>query len=322
MVGGGGYIGSHMIKMLLRAGHDVISVDNFSTGYREAICGGKVVYGNLGDPAVWREVFKAEGVEAVLHFASFIQVGESAKNPAAYYKNNVADTLTLLEEMVRHGVRKLIFSSSAAIFGEPQYLPIDELHPCMPLSPYGRSKLMVEQMLGDFSRAYGLDSVSLRYFNAAGADPEGMLGECHEPETHLIPLVLKAALGRTQKISIFGNDYDTPDGTCIRDYVHVWDICGAHLQALDWLAAGRGSAAFNLGNGNGFSVREVIAAAQKVTGKDVAVEVVSRRAGDPARLVADSGRARGMLGWKPGYTELETIISHAWHWECGRLGKS
>lgn len=321
VVGGAGYIGSHMVKMLLGAGHEVVSVDNFSTGYREAISGGKITCGDLGDPAIWDKVFSAETVDAVMHFASFIQVGESMQNPSIYYRNNVADTLTLLEAMIRHGVKRLIFSSSAAIFGEPQYLPIDEQHPHSPLNPYGHSKLMVEQMLGDFSRAYGFDAVSLRYFNAAGADPETQLGENHNPETHLIPLALHAASGKRPSITIFGDDYDTPDGTCIRDYVHVWDLCDAHLLALHWLVDGRGSTVFNLGNGNGFSVLQVIDAARSVTGREIAVTYGPRREGDPARLVADSFRAREQLGWQPRFAALETIISHAWAWECKRSGQ-
>jgi len=316
VTGGAGYIGSHMVKMLLGSGHEVLVLDNFSTGFREAVLGGKIIYGELGDSAAWKEVFSTGTVDAVMHFASFSQVGESVQDPTLYYRNNVADTLTMLEEMNRHGVKKLIFSSSAAVFGEPRYLPIDEQHPCLPLSPYGHSKLMVEQILKDCSLANGLESVSLRYFNAAGADPETQTGECHNPETHLIPLALRAAREGTSGIAIFGNDYDTPDGTCIRDYVHVWDLCDAHLRALHWLVEGRGSAVFNLGNGTGFSVRQVIDMVRDVTGMDVAVTYGSRREGDPASLVADSSRARERLGWAPGFSELKTIISDAWAWEC------
>jgi len=316
VTGGAGYIGSHMVKMLLSTEHEVLVVDNFSTGFREAVLGGKIICGDMGDPATWKEVFNAGTVDAVIHFASVIQVGESVRNPALYYRNNVADTLTMLKEMNHYGVKKLIFSSSAAIFGEPQYLPIDEQHPYSPLSPYGHSKLMVEQILKDFSFAYGLDAVCLRYFNAAGADPETQTGERHNPETHLIPLTLHAASGKIQRVTIFGDDYDTPDGTCIRDYVHVWDLCDAHLRALHWLAKGRGSGAFNLGNGDGISVRQVIDMARSVTGREIAVVYGPRRESEPARLVADSRKAREQLGWLPRFPALETIISHAWAWEC------
>jgi UDP-glucose 4-epimerase len=250
-----------------------------------------------------------------MHFASFIQVGESVQQPAKYYQNNVVNTLNLLEAMRAHGIHQFIFSSTAATFGEPQYTPIDERHPQQPINPYGRSKRMIEEVLADYDAAYGLKSVCLRYFNAAGADPEGQLGERHEPETHLIPLVLQAASGRRPHISVFGRDYETPDGTCIRDYVHIADLCEAHWLALQSLMNGAPSQAYNLGNGHGFSVQEVIDTAEAVTGRKIAVVNAPRREGDPARLVADATLARQQLGWKPQYADLATIVEHAWKWE-------
>jgi UDP-glucose 4-epimerase len=250
-----------------------------------------------------------------MHFASFIQVGESVMEPAKYYENNVTNTLNLLNAMVRHRVTRFIFSSTAAVYGEPQYVPIDEAHPKSPINPYGKTKWMVEQILEDYDRAYGLKSIALRYFNAAGADPDGELGERHEPETHLIPLVLQAASGRRPHISVFGRDYDTPDGTCIRDYIHVTDLCEAHWLAVQHLLGGAGSAAYNLGNGNGFSVQQVIDAAIRITGKPIEIKASPRRDGDPARLVADAAQARSQLGWKPQHDGLDAILTDAWRWE-------
>ena len=318
VVGGAGYIGSHMASMLGAAGRRVITLDNLSTGYRDAVHGGEFVYGDAGDSSTLDALFRRYPVEAVMHFASFIQVGESVTAPAKYYDNNVARTLTLLEAMRRHHVRKFVFSSTAAVFGEPEYTPIDEAHPQHPINPYGRTKWMVEQILGDYGRAYGLRSVSLRYFNAAGAHPEGELGERHDPETHLIPLVLQAASGRHEAITVFGRDYATPDGTCVRDYIHIMDLCDAHLKALDYRSEGCETSAFNLGNGNGFSVQAVIDVARAVTGHDITVVEGPRREGDPAVLVADAGQAKAVLGWRPRYAELETIIRHAWQWEVSR----
>ena len=315
VTGGAGYIGSHMVKALLEARHKVVTLDDLSAGHRDAVVGGEFVQGDIGDPVLLREVLSGHGVSAVMHFASFIQVGESVTNPAKYYDNNVARTVRLLGAMQRCGVLKFIFSSSAAVYGEPLQVPIPETHPLVPVNPYGRSKLMVEQMLADFDRAYSLRSVSLRYFNAAGADPAASLGERHEPETHLIPLVLKAASGSLPDIKVFGRDYDTPDGTCVRDYVHIADLCQAHLLALESLLDGGPTAAYNLGNGHGFSVQEVIAAAEAVTGRRVPVGSAPRRPGDPARLVADASLARSRLGWRPRYDRLETILEHAWAWE-------
>lgn len=320
VVGGAGYIGSHMVKMLLRAGHAAVIFDNLSAGYRDAVLGGAFVQGDLADAAALEAVFTCHQPQAVMHFASFIQVGESVRLPGKYYANNFSNTLRLLDAMVAHGVGHFIFSSTAAIFGEPDYVPIDEAHAKRPVNPYGRSKWMVEQALEDYGRAHGLKSCCLRYFNAAGADPEGELGERHEPETHLIPLVLQAASGRRPHIQVFGRDYDTPDGTCIRDYIHVQDLCAAHLLALDWLQRSEHSGAFNLGNGAGFSVQQVIAMAERVTGRHVPVLDAARRDGDPARLVADADAARRQLGWVPQYADLETIIAHAWQWECRQAG--
>ncbi len=315
VVGGAGYIGSHMVKMLLDQGHRVIVFDNLSSGYRDAVLGGTFVKGDLADKNKLDDVFARLMPEAVMHFASHIQVGESVMHPGKYYFNNFTNTMNLLDTMVKHDVRHFIFSSTAAIFGEPEYAPIDELHPKNPLNPYGRSKLMVEQVLVDYERAYGLKSVCLRYFNAAGADPDGMLGERHEPETHLIPLVLQAISGKRPSIQIFGRDYDTPDGTCVRDYIHVVDLCAAHLLALRKLVATGTSSQYNLGNGTGFSVQEVIKAAERVTGSKVNIVEGDRRAGDPAILVADATLARAELDWQPQYTDLEQIIVHAWQWE-------
>jgi UDP-glucose 4-epimerase len=315
IVGGAGYIGSHMVQMLAERGHEPVVFDNFSTGHRDAVRGGTLIEGDLGEPAALERAFGAHQFDAVMHFASFIAVGESVRDPASYYRNNLTNTLSLLDAMRQHGVGRFIFSSTAAIFGEPEYVPIDERHPLRPISPYGFTKYAVERALADYGAAYGLRAVSLRYFNAAGADPQARLGERHEPETHLIPLVLRAASGRSDGIKVFGRDYDTQDGTCVRDYIHVLDLCEAHLLALERLCAGGESAAYNLGNGAGFSVEEVIACAERVSGTCIARSYAPRRAGDPARLVADSRLARVELGWQPRYAELEIILRHAWAWE-------
>lgn len=315
VVGGAGYIGSHMVKWLCQRGFEVTVLDNLCNGYRDAVKGGRFVYGDLGERAALDEAFGRVRIDGVMHFASYIQVGESVQEPAKYYLNNVGKTQQLLDAMRAYRVEHFIFSSTAAIFGEPERVPIDESHPKQPINPYGRSKWMVEQMLQDYDAAYGLKSVCLRYFNAAGADPDGELGERHQPETHLIPLVLQAATGRRSHITVFGTDYDTPDGTCIRDYIHVDDLCQAHGLALQRLWAGGASTAYNLGNGNGFSVREVIETAEAVVGHPIPVQYGVRRSGDPARLVADARRARTELGWEPQYADLATIIAHAWQWE-------
>lgn len=315
VTGGAGYIGSHMLKALSARGAEVVVFDNLSSGRREAVGSRELVVGDINSSADLRTLFSRFRFDAVMHFASLIQVGESVQRPDLYYRTNITGSLNLLDAMHAAGVKRFIFSSSAAVFGEPRYTPIDEAHPKDPLNPYGFSKLAVERALGDYSSAYGLQSVSLRYFNAAGADPDGELGECHDPETHLIPLILQAASGRRPAITIFGTDYPTPDGTCIRDYIHVTDLCQAHLLALEFLANNARSAAYNLGNNQGFSVRQIIDTAERVTGKRIPVNVGARRPGDPAVLVANSGKAVAELGWRPKYQALETIIGHAWAWE-------
>ena len=280
VVGGAGYIGSHMIKCLNQYGCKITVLDNLSSGHANAVLAGDMVVGDLSDGLVLDSLFSSCTFDVVMHFASSILVGESVKDPASYYRNNVTNTQNLLDVMVRYNVKKIVFSSTAAIFGEPQYTPIDEKHPKLPINPYGRSKWMVEQILEDFDRAYGLKSVCLRYFNAAGADPKGDLGERHDPETHLIPLILQAISGRRDSFSVFGRDYETKDGTCIRDYIHVSDLCDAHWLAIKYLLDGGDSQCFNLGNGNGFSVQEVIYICEKVTGKKLKV-IESGRRGRP-----------------------------------------
>lgn len=315
MVGGAGYIGAHMVKRLAEAGYTPVVLDDLSGGVREAVGERRLVVADLGDRGAVDALMQAFSFDAVMHFASFIQVGESVALPSKYYDNNVGNTVRLLDAMVRHGIDKFIFSSTAAIFGEPQYVPIDERHPKSPINPYGRSKWMVEQILTDFDHAYGLRSTCLRYFNAAGADPDAEMGECHVPETHLIPLILQVASGRRAAITIFGENYETADGTCIRDYIHVRDLCEAHLLALEALLDGGGSTQFNLGNGAGYSILEVIDSVERVTGSKIARESGGRRPGDPPVLVADSRLAKTQLHWRPQYADLDTIIRHAWQWE-------
>lgn len=322
VAGGAGYIGSHMVKMLARAGHQVVTLDNLSKGYRDAVKYGDFVEADLGDRAALDAVFSQHKFDAVMHFAAYIEVGESVQKPGMYYRNNVCNTQTLLDAMVTHKIPYFIFSSTAAIFGEPQYTPIDEAHPKAPINPYGRSKLMVEHMLQDYDRAYGLKSTCMRYFNAAGADPEGELGERHQPESHLVPLILQAASGRRADIKVFGRDYDTDDGSCVRDYIHINDLCSAHALALSRMQQTHTSAAYNLGNGKGFSVQQVIDVSKQVTGVDFMVSDAERRAGDPAVLVADSTLARQDLGWTPAHDALDTIINSAWRWEQNFLCQS
>ncbi|MEC5163092.1 UDP-glucose 4-epimerase GalE [Janthinobacterium sp. CG_S6] len=319
VVGGAGYIGSHMVKRLGQAGYPCVVLDNLSQGWREAVPADSLIACDLGDASALDVMLQAFPIGAVMHFASFIQVGESLREPAKYYDNNVGNTVRLLDAMVRHGVDKFIFSSTAAIFGNPLYVPIDENHPKHPINPYGRSKWMVEEILADFDRAYGMKSICLRYFNAAGADPDAELGERHLPETHLIPLVLQAASGRRGAVTVYGDDYATADGTCVRDYVHVMDLCEAHLLALQSLLAGGASDCFNLGNGNGYSIAQVIAAARQVSGRAIGQLAGPRRDGDPAVLVADSTRARKQLQWSPNYADINVIIRHAWAWELKLL---
>jgi len=315
VTGGAGYIGSHAVKALLGAGHRVTTLDNLSTGHRDAVPGGAFVRLDLADRAGLVALVAGRRFDAVMHFAASIRVGESVESPSAYYLNNTANTLHLLEAMQRARVRHLVYSSTAAVFGEPAYVPIDEAHPRAPINPYGASKKFIEDALADYGHAYGLAAVSLRYFNAAGADPDGELGPRHDPVTHLVPAVLRAALGVTERFRLFGTDHPTPDGTCIRDFVHVTDLATAHLAALDWLAGGGGTAAFNLGSGTGYSVREVLSAAERITGRAIPTEFAPRRAGDPARLVADPSAAQRVLGWRPRHARLETIVAHAWGWE-------
>ena len=315
VVGGAGYIGSHMVNALRKAGSAVVVLDDLSGGHRDAVGDAELYVGSLADRALIDGLFEEHRFDAVMHFASFIEVGRSVRDPAAFYRNNLVNTLNLLDAMVARDVKRIVFSSTAAIFGEPERTPIDETHRTVPINPYGRSKWMVEQILADYETAYGLQSVCLRYFNASGAAADAGLGERHDPETHLIPLVLQAASGRRAAVSVFGRDYGTPDGTCIRDYVHVMDLCDAHLLALQRLLSGKGSARYNLGNGLGYSVQQVIDTARAVTGRDIFVRHEARRAGDPARLVADSALAKRELGWQPQRAELERIVADAWAWE-------
>lgn len=315
VVGGAGFIGSHMVKALALAGHEPIVLDNLHSGFADAARYGHLLVGDAGDPSAVAAALKAHPCDAVMHFASHIQVGESVVDPAKYYANNVVATLALLRVIREAGVRQFIFSSTAAVYGIPTMTPIPECHPLTPINPYGRSKLMVEEVLADFDAAYGMKSVCLRYFNAAGADPETELGERHEPETHLIPLVLQAAAGRRSDIAVFGRDYPTRDGTCVRDYIHVTDLVEAHRLSLDYLGERGVSETFNLGTGVGYTVQEVIDAARRVTGRPIFVRDEARRVGDPPELVADPSRALHELNWRPRLSDLGTLLEHAWRWE-------
>ncbi len=312
--GGAGYIGSHMARRLATRGFEVTVLDNLSTGHRQAVQWGRLIEADLLDPASLDRALGSARFDAVMHFCARSLVGESMSQPYAYYANNVTGTLNLLEAMHRFGIQRLVFSSTAAVFGQPVSERIDEDHPKSPINSYGASKLMVERILSDAADAYGLRSVALRYFNAAGASVDGCIGESHQPETHLIPNVLRAALGTGPSLKVFGDDYPTVDGTCVRDYVHVDDLAQAHQLALGYLDANEGAHAFNLGNGQGFSVREVIEAARSVTGRDIGYEVAPRRPGDPAVLVASSDKARRELGWTPEWATIGPIIESAWHW--------
>ena len=314
VTGGAGYIGSHMVKLLRERGHHAVVLDDLSTGHRDAVAGARLVEGDIGDEARVKSLLEAEKIRAVIHFAAFSLVGESVANPEKYRHNNVVKAEALLRAMRAAGVDRLVHSSSAAVYGEPRAVPIDEAHPTQPINPYGSSKLSVERMLDAAHAGQGLRSVSLRYFNAAGADPDGSLGERHDPETHLIPLVLQAASGRRKSIEIFGSDFPTRDGTCVRDYVHVSDLCDAHLRALDWLQSGGGREAVNLGTEHGATVLEVIDAARRETGAEIPQVMAPRRAGDPAALVASAARAARVLGWR-ARADLAAIIRDAWRWE-------
>jgi len=320
ITGGAGFIGSNMAKMLVKSGNNVIILDNLSTGFRSLSKYGELVVGDLSDESLLESLFSKHQFDGVLHFAAASLVGESMINPDKYYRTNVSNTINLLTVMIKHSVNNFVFSSSAAVYGEPNYALIDEQHIKKPVNPYGMTKLIIELILQDYATAYNFNSISLRYFNACGADPEGELGECHDPETHLIPLILQAASGRRKELEVYGRDYETDDGTCVRDYIHVHDLCTAHALALDKLIASEdlGAVSFNLGNGSGFSVQQVIDVVQSVVGKDgYSVTVVDgeRRNGDPDILVANSGKAKSELDWNPMYDKLETIISHAWAWE-------
>jgi UDP-glucose 4-epimerase len=314
VIGGAGYIGAHMVKLLRRRGEPVLVFDNLSRGHRAALAGAALVEGDLRRRGDLERVFGGRAIECVMHFAALASVGESMRAPELYYDNNVVGCFNLLEAMRAHGVERLVFSSSAATYGEPQAVPIGEDHPQRPTNPYGETKLVMERMLRWYGEAHGLRSVVLRYFNAAGADPDGELGEDHAPEEHLIPLVLGAVLGKRREVEVYGTDWPTPDGTCVRDYVHVVDLCRAHALALDRLRRGEPSAIYNLGGGSGWSVRQVIAAAGQVVGSDIPWRPAPRRPGDPARLVASCDRAERELGWRAERGALETILRDAWEW--------
>jgi len=321
VTGGAGYIGSHAVKALLQDGYHVLILDNLVYGHRdlvEQVLQVELIQGDIQDIPLLNSIFQRYKVEVVMHFSAYAYVGESVTDPAKYYRNNVVGTLSLLEAMLGASIDKFVFSSTCATYGVPQFIPLTEEHPQHPINPYGATKLMVERIISDFDVAYGLKSVSFRYFNAAGADPSGILGEDHNPETHLIPLVLQTALGKRSSISIFGTDYPTPDGTCIRDYIHVTDLANAHILGLEYLLQGGTSTVFNLGNGNGFSVREVIAAGEEVTGNNIPITECDRRPGDPPILIGSSEKAKKILGWQPVYPDIKEIVSHAWNWHQKR----
>ena len=312
--GGAGYIGAHVNKQLNKEGYKTVVLDNLVYGHREAVKWGDFVQGDLKNIDEIEAVFQKNKIDAVFHFAAYAYVGESVTNPEKYYYNNVANTLNLLRVMRKYGYNKIIFSSTCATYGEPEQVPITENMLQKPINPYGDSKLMVERILKDYNKAYGLNFVVLRYFNAAGADPDGEIGESHNPETHLIPLVLDAASGKRQDIKVFGTDYETADGSCVRDYIHVYDLATAHLLALHYLEEGKNSDFFNLGNELGTSVLEVVESVKEVTGKNFTVTLADRREGDPAKLVGSSEKARRILGWKPIYGDIDTIVGDAWKW--------
>lgn len=318
IAGGAGYIGSHINQMLAEKGYETVVFDNLVYGHREAVTQGILEEGDLADTRRLDEIFEKYPIETVFHFAAYAYVGESVTNPGKYYNNNVANTLHLLDAMVRHGVPNLVFSSTCATYGIPDTIPITEDMEQKPINPYGASKLMVERILKDYQNAYDMKYCCLRYFNAAGADPHGRIGESHNPETHLIPLVLAAAAGQRENIQVFGTDYPTRDGSCIRDYIHVTDLADAHIKAMEYLKHGGESACFNLGNARGTSVFEVIEAARQVTGKEIPVKLCERRPGDPPVLVGSDEKAKKVLGWKQQYPDIQTILQHAWLWYCSR----
>lgn len=314
VTGGAGYIGSHTVAELLDKGKEVVVIDNLQSGHRGALLGGKLYEGDLRDKELLAKLFAENEIEAVIHFAANSLVGESMQNPVKYYDNNVYGTLCLLEAMDAANVRKIVFSSTAATYGEPDKVPIEETDPTQPTNVYGETKLMMERMMAWFDKVLGIKYVALRYFNAAGAHESGKIGEDHNPESHLIPLILQTALGQRDSIKVFGDDYNTPDGTCVRDYIHVGDLADAHMRAVEYLIAGGDSNVFNLGNGQGFSVKEVIAKVKEVTGRDFPVVLSPRREGDPAILIASSDKARTVLGWEPTRNKLDDIIRSAWEW--------
>ncbi len=316
VVGGCGYIGTHMIKALIEAGHHPVTLDDLSSGHRSLLPGGEFIEGTVANPELLDDIFQSRRIDAVMHFAAFIEVGASVQNPLAYYSNNFTSTANLLGAMVRHDVKRFVFSSSAAVYGEPEYTPIDEGHALNPTSPYGETKLWVEKMLAACDRAYGMRAISLRYFNAAGADESGMIGERHDPESHLIPLVLDVAMGKREHIKIFGVDYPTPDGTCIRDYIHVSDLVSAHLAAIEALMDDADSNVYNLGNSRGISVRKIIETARRVSGQAIPVIEDQRRPGDPAVLIAGSDKIKKDLNWRPRFEDIEDIIRTAWRWHA------
>ncbi|MGF1591200.1 MAG: UDP-glucose 4-epimerase GalE [Pleurocapsa sp.] len=320
VTGGAGYIGSHSVLTLQQAGYEVIVLDNLVYGHQDIVeaLGAKLIVGDTCDRALLQQIFADYQIDAVMHFAAYAYVGESVTKPAKYYHNNVIGTFTLLEAMREADVNNFVFSSTCATYGVPDSIPIKEEQSQNPINPYGMTKLMVEKILQDFSHAYDFRSVCLRYFNAAGADPEGRLGEDHHPETHLIPLVLQTALGHRESVAIFGTDYDTPDGSCVRDYIHVLDLAQAHILALEYLLNGGKTDVFNLGNGNGFSVKQVIETARQITGKEIPAEISDRRAGDPPFLIGSGEKAQQVLGWQPQYSDLADIITHAWQWHQKR----
>lgn len=314
ITGGAGYIGSHCNRYFAAQGVETVVLDDLSSGHREAVTDGRFVEGDFGDRELLDEVLGEEKFDAVIHFAAFIDVAESVAEPAKYYENNVVKMKTLLDAAVAHGVKHFVFSSTAAVFGEPEYVPIDESHPKKPINAYGATKLMGEQMLADYGRAYGIRSCSFRYFNAAGDSEDGVIGEAHNPEHHLIPLVLRAAISK-KKMKVFGTDYDTRDGSCIRDYVHVEDLAEAHYLGLKYIMEHEGAHTFNLGSSEGFSVLEILHEAERVTGEYVPHDIADRRPGDPAVLIASNKKAKDILGWEPKRSEVSAILHDAWNWE-------
>jgi UDP-glucose-4-epimerase GalE len=314
VTGGAGYIGSHCCKELHRRGFIPVTLDNLVYGHREHVKWGEFVEGDIADATVYDAIFQQFDIRAVMHFAAFAYVGESVVHPAKYYRNNVLGTIVLLDQVVARRIPHFIFSSTCSTYGVPRQVPIDETHPQEPINPYGKSKLMIEQILADYSAVYPLTYMNLRYFNAAGADPQGEIGESHDPETHLIPLILAAARKGAEPLKVFGDDYDTEDGSCIRDYIHVADLADAHIRALEMLMDGHRSECINLGTGRGYSVLQTIAAARRVTGRGIPFEVTARRPGDPAVLVASNAKARRLLGWQPRFADLEQILATAWNW--------